>query len=59
MMNSIDKQIEDQKKKVLFGSKCQGGSSVPSVSQKPCSFTISLNNLATKENNFVLNSEPA
>jgi len=48
MMNSIDKQIEDQKKKLLFNTKCQANSSISNTNQKPCSFAISLNNLAVK-----------
>ncbi len=59
-MNSIDNQIEEQKKKVLFGSKLQGSSSMSALtcgSQKPVSFPVTLNNLNKKENNFLASSE--
>ena len=51
MLNSIDKQIEDQKRKVLYSRNAGNGSN--GNGQKLCSFTMSINSLPTKENNFM------
>ncbi len=51
MLNSIDIQIEEQKKKLLFGSKALGTSTTSvfiSVSKKTSSNLATTNNLSKK-----------
>jgi hypothetical protein len=47
MLNSIDKHIEDQKRKILFNSKNIH------QTQKTSAFNLSMTTLPTKENNFM------
>lgn len=47
MLNSIDKQIEDQKRKLFYNSKNAGNGS-NGAGIKACSFTMSMSSLPAK-----------
>lgn len=58
MMNSVDNQIEDGKKKLFGGMKLQGSQSVTNFgTQKQNNFILSTNNLSKKENIFLSYSQ--
>ncbi len=52
MLKSIDKQIDEQKRKMLYNSRTAANTS-NGTGQKTCNFLMSM----TKENNFMQGSE--
>ncbi len=55
MLKSIDKQIEDHKRKMLYNSRTAANTS-KGVGQKTCNLLISLSSMATKEKKFMQGS---